>query len=215
MRNSIPAEKLVLSRHGLPQSAPLASEPAFIPASDRTPVRIVFLGRLHPTKGLDILLQAISSLPNAPLELHVYGIREDPEGAYARALRQAAAGDPRIRFCAPVPSDQVPTLLRGFDVLAVPSRWLETGPLVVLEAFAAGVPVIGSKLGGLVELVDDGVNGLLVEPESVESWSAVLRQLIEEPDLIAQLRAGIRPPRRMEAVADDMQAVYRDLVRQP
>jgi glycosyltransferase involved in cell wall biosynthesis len=215
MRNSIPAEKLVLSRHGLPQSAPLASEPAFIPASDRTPVRIVFLGRLHPTKGLDILLRAISSLPNAPLELHVYGIYEDPEGAYARTLRQAAAGDPRVRFCAPVPSDQVPTLLRGFDVLAVPSRWLETGPLVVLEAFAAGLPVIGSKLGGLVELVDEGVNGLLVEPESVESWSAVLRQLIEEPDLIAQLRAGIRPPRRMEAVADDMQAVYRDLVRQP
>jgi glycosyltransferase involved in cell wall biosynthesis len=216
VRNDIPAEKLVLSRHGLPQSAPFSSEPAFMPGSYTAPLRIAFLGRLHPTKGLDILVRAIASLPNAPLELHVYGIHEDPvEGAYVRSLRQAAAGDPRIRFSAPVPSDQVPALLRDYDVLAVPSRWLETGPLVVLEAFAAGLPVIGSKLGGLVELVDHGVNGLLVEPESVESWSAALRQLTEQPNLLARLRTGIRPPRRMEAVADDMQAVYRDLVRQP
>jgi glycosyltransferase involved in cell wall biosynthesis len=85
--------------------------------------------------------------------------------------------------------------------------------LVVLEAFAAGIPVIGSKLGGLIELVDDGVNGMLVEPESVASWSTTLRRLTEQPQLLARLRVGVRPPRRIEAVADDMHAVYHELVR--
>ena len=51
--------------------------------------------------------------------------------------------------------------IRKYDALVVPSVWLETGPLVVLEAFAAGVPVIGSRLGGIAEMVRDGVDGLL------------------------------------------------------
>jgi glycosyltransferase involved in cell wall biosynthesis len=165
---------------------------------------------------LDTLLHAIAALPDALLELDVYGVVEDhAESSYVRTLRALAARDPRVRLHAPVPTDQVLALLRGYDVVAVPSRWLETGPLVVLEAFAAGIPVVGSRLGGIVELVDDGVDGLLVEPESVESWSAALRQLTEQPDVLRGLRAAVRPPRRMEAVADDMQTMYGELLGRP
>ena len=60
-----------------------------------------------------------------------------------------------------------PAFLSRIDVLAVPSQWLETGPLVVLEAFAAGTPVIGSDLGGIRELVSDGRDGLLVPHDDV------------------------------------------------
>jgi glycosyltransferase involved in cell wall biosynthesis len=214
VRNGIPVERVMLSRHGLPQMSPRREAPPPVVHSESGPLRIAFLGRLHPTKGLDILLRAIASLPEAALELHVFGVVEGPEeGAYVRSVRASAAGDPRIRVCAPVPSDQVPALLRGYDVVAVPSRWMETGPLVVLEAFAAGVPVVGSRLGGIVELVDDGVDGLLVEPESVAAWAVALRRLVEDRGVLQRLRAGVRPPRRMDAVADDMQTIYGELVR--
>jgi glycosyltransferase involved in cell wall biosynthesis len=213
--NSIPVEKLVLSRHGLPQSAALLSD---LPRTRRqhVPLRVVFLGRLHPTKGVDTLLRAIAALPGVRLDLDVYGVAEDgTDSSYVRSLRALAANDPRVRWCAPVPSEQVLSVLRGYDVVAVPSRWLETGPQVVLEAFAAGVPVVGSRLGGLVELVDDRVDGLLVDPDSVAAWAKTLRELVEHPAVLQRLSAGVRPPRGMDAVVDDMENVYRALVPQP
>src|SRR5262249_37219302 len=151
-------------------------------------LRIAFLGRFDPTKGADVLVKAVRSLPDAALELHLFGVVQS-HGAveYGRLLRRLAANDPRIRFSGPVGSDQVIELLGNFDALAVPSRWLETGPLVVLEAFAAGVPVLGSSLGGVAELVNDGVDGLLVPPDSVPDWSAALRRLCEDPALLAHL----------------------------
>jgi glycosyltransferase involved in cell wall biosynthesis len=68
--------------------------------------------------------------------------------------------------------------------------------------------VVASPLSGLAELIEDGTDGLLVEPQSVPSMSSALRKLAEQADLLSRLRTGVRPPRRMEAVADDMQAVY-------
>jgi len=83
---------------------------------------------------------------------------------------------------------------------------------VVLEAFAAGVPVLGSRLGGIAELVREDVDGILVEPASVAAWTAALRTLATEPDRLARLRTGIRPPRTMTTVAAEMAALYRRLL---
>jgi glycosyltransferase involved in cell wall biosynthesis len=127
-------------------------------------------------------------------------------------LHKLANNDTRIRFCAPVPSHRVRSLLAGYDALAVPSRWLETGPLVVLEAFAAGIPVLGSRLGGIAELIRDDVDGLLVESGSVVNWTATLCRVVAEAGLLGRLRTGVRPPRTMEEVADDMLSVYREAV---
>ncbi|MDP9171223.1 MAG: glycosyltransferase, partial [Acidobacteriota bacterium] len=100
---------------------------------------------------------------------------------------------------------------REYDLLAVPSQWLETGPLVVLEAFAAGTPVLGSDLGGIAELVRDGVDGVLVKPAgSVAAWAQAMRRLCGQPELLIRLRAGIRPPRHTREVALEMMPVYRN-----
>jgi glycosyltransferase involved in cell wall biosynthesis len=214
MRNGIPGRKITLSRHGLPEASMRHRAADVAPRPDRGPLRIAFLGRLHPTKGADILLRALATMPDAPLELHIFGIAENANGSqYGHFLRSLAANDARVSFFEPVTSNDVPLLLSGYDMLAVPSRWLETGPLVVLEAFAAGVPVLGSRLGGIAELVVDGVNGLLVEPDSVEAWAGILRQLSERRELVSRLRAGVRPPRLMEAVADDMLKIYQELLQ--
>ena len=71
---------------------------------------------------------------------------------------------------AALPPNMVVDAMRGCDFVAVPSRLLETGPLVVLKSFAAGIPVLGTRLGGIAELVTDGVDGMLFAPDDPAAW---------------------------------------------
>ena len=172
-------------------------------------MRIAFLGRLDRVKGPDLLVRAVRGLEDGRIRLDLYGVITGPSGEiYRRELENLAAGDRRIGFHDAVPSDHVVPLLAGYDAVAVPSQWLETGPLVVLEAFAAGVPVLGSNLGGIAELVTHGVDGLLVEPGSMTAWRQVLRRFVDDPDLRARLCRGIRPPRGVDLVAEEMLQLY-------
>jgi glycosyltransferase involved in cell wall biosynthesis len=210
IRNSVPVEKITVSRHGILTNNPRTE---ILDGEDRrqaaTPVRIAFLGRMDRTKGPDILIRALRSLPEAPVELHLYGIVQDPSSNdYLNQLRELAGTDPRVSLLPAVPGEQVVSLLQGYHLLAVPSRWLETGPLVVLEAFAAGTPVIGSNLGGIAELIEHEVNGMLVETDSVEAWSQALQRCHEDQALLEELRRGISAPRDMSVVAQEMLRLY-------
>ncbi|PYR55304.1 MAG: glycosyl transferase family 1, partial [Acidobacteria bacterium] len=86
--------------------------------------------------------------------------------------------------------------------------WIENAPFVIREAFAAGVPVVASRLGGMAEMVRDGVNGLLFEPGSPDALATVLRRVIDEPALLAALRAGIRPVMTIDEDAAQLVALY-------
>jgi glycosyltransferase involved in cell wall biosynthesis len=216
LRNGVPAGKVTISRHALPDAgngddAPL---PDIVP-TDQTPLRVAFLGRLTHEKGADTLIRAVRSLPEQWIQLDIYGVPPESSTRYRGRLESLAARDPRIALRPPVANDRVVPLLRSYHVLAVPSRWLETGPLVALEAFAAGIPVVGSNLGGLAELVEDGVNGLRPEVDSVQSWASALRRLSEGRDLLTRLRAGVRPPRRLVDLAKETTAMYASLSREP
>jgi glycosyltransferase involved in cell wall biosynthesis len=86
----------------------------------------------------------------------------------------------------------------------------------VLEAFDAGIPVLGSALGGIAELVQHGVNGLLVQPcDEVYAWKSILETLVAKPGTLCELAAGVRPPRGMNEVAREMLTVYEGLVAAP
>jgi len=205
-RNAVPPHRLHVIRHGLtsPNSPVTIPPPA---ASIGAPLRLAFLGRLDPTKGLQVLVAALKDKPDLNLELHCHLI-PDPaaEKAMANLLQQCQA-DPRIHLHPAVAADDVVQTMAAYDAVAVPSIGLETGPLVVLEAFAAGRPVLGSALGGIAEWVQHGVNGLLIPPGDAKAWAHALVQC-SQPDLLAQLQAGITPPRTMQAVAADMLTVY-------
>jgi Glycosyltransferase len=96
--------------------------------------------------------------------------------------------------------------------VVVPSQWMETGPLVVLEAFAAGVPVIGSNLGGIADKVQHGHNGLLVSPwDSEHAWSDALAQAGDRRVLLQQLARCVSVPRSSRTVAAEMATLYRTL----
>jgi glycosyltransferase involved in cell wall biosynthesis len=206
--NGVPSEKISLSRQGI-NSADEAVEPPRPISLDSSKLKIVFLGRLDPTKGLSVLIDAIKALPELNITLDVFGVAQTKENEeYRRELIDAAANDERIRFRDPIePNKVIPTLCQ-YDFLAVPSQWLETGPMVVLEAFAAGTPVVSARFGGMSEIIRDGVDGVLIERNDAVGWSEALHRLARSPEITAAIRRGVRPPRTIREVADDMVDIY-------
>jgi glycosyltransferase involved in cell wall biosynthesis len=98
--------------------------------------------------------------------------------------------------------------MREHDAIVVPSQTLETGPLVALESLAAGVPVIGSNLGGIAERIHDGVNGLLVDASDPDAWAAAFDRLLRDRALLPSLRGGIVDQPGMSGVSDRMKSLY-------
>ena len=211
LRNGVDQKKITVSRQGLCHN-PLLSGPR--EASRRTrELRVGYFGRLDSTKGIHILVEAIASSPSLPITLDIFGVSQGHAGAaYLKSLQERAKSDARISFLEPLLSRDTAARMGHYDVVAIPSQWLETGPMVVLEAFAAGVPVIGSNLGGIAELVSDGVDGLLVQHDSCAAWVDAFDRLCREPELLERLRKGIRQPRGVSEVADDTSIVYASLL---
>ena len=210
--NGVPREKITVSRQGLCQEIPPINGELEDRGNSDFKLRIAFLGRLHPTKGIHVLIRAFHDDSQLPAKLDIYGVLQGgADDGYQQELLRISDGDPRIAFKSPIPSEKVVRTLRNYDLLAVPSQWLETGPMVILEAFGAGIPVIGSDLGGIRELVRHDVDGLLVESTSIAAWSRELQRLCQDRELLERLKAGIIPPRRMETVAAEMAALYKNI----
>ena len=93
----------------------------------------------------------------------------------------------------------------------MPSIWYENSPLSIHEAQAAGVPVIGSAIGGIPELVHDGVDGRTVPADDVAGLAACLEAVVADPACVARWRAAIVPPKTMDAHVDEIEAIYREL----
>jgi len=207
--NGTPEDKLVLSRQGLAEGASpyhrSPPEPFLGPQAGA--LRVGYFGRLDQTKGLEVLVEAIRG-STANIALTVHGVAQAGSERYAAALMALAGEDSRISFRPPVPSHAVVSTMSEIDVVAVPSLLMETGPLVVLEAFAAGCPVLGSNLGGIAELIRHDVDGLLVEPGDVTEWRAALEKLANNRGLLAALHSNIRRPRTMSDVVGDMSSLY-------
>jgi glycosyltransferase involved in cell wall biosynthesis len=210
LRMGTPEHKVTVSRQGL--CHPLQSDDTVKGKSPRhsgSMVRMAYLGRLDPVKGVHILVRALRATESTNLHLDIFGISQGGSNdEYACKLRHEAAYDDRITFREPISGEQVIPTLRTYDVLLIPSQWMETGPMVALEAFAAGIPVIGSKLGGIAELVEHNVDGLLVEPGSVMAWAELFRTISKTEGILGRLRAGVRMPRTMTTATDEIEAVY-------
>jgi len=207
--NGIPPAKMVLSPHGLTADAPVVTPVALPPP----PIKLAFFGRIDPVKGIDLVIRALRELPDAPFTLDIYGITQPGAEKYRDFLVELAGNDHRIVFKTPLPNQAIIPTLHDYHFLVVPSQVLETGPLVVLEAFAAGTPIIGSNLGGIAELVEHEVNGLLVEYNSVSEWKRAFQTVLEDDTLYTKLKAGIRPPRTMADIAKEMLLIYSSLLQ--
>lgn len=206
IRLGVSPSRIAVSDYGFPAMPGANGTPA---SSGR--LRIGYVGSLVWHKGIHVLIDAVRSLPASAYEVTIVG---DPRVApeYASELRTAAAGLP-ITFPGPFEPEHAARVYRAIDVLVVPSIWMENSPLVIHEAYQSGRPVIGSRIGGIAELVRDGWDGLLFEPGSSPALGDALRRVIAEPACL-QLFASRLP--RVKAIEDDClewEARYAEVIK--
>ncbi|WP_320671119.1 glycosyltransferase [Patulibacter defluvii] len=160
------------------------------PAPDG-PLRLLYIGRLERRKGLNELIEAMTAVGGAwTLSLVGGDSPTAPRGESMRAaLERAIAGDERVRFVDAVPREQLPQLIADHDAVVLPSRW-ECWPYVGLEAMLAGIPLIGTPVGGLTEMVQEGVSGWTTGGTDAESLMTTLSPLIQDPARVRSLRGS-------------------------
>lgn len=165
--------------------------------------------RLHAQKGHATLLEAAARVPEAIFVLAGDGPEREPLEALARRLGLAD----RVRFLGR--REDVPELLAACDLFVLPSLY-EGSSLAVLEAMAAGIPIVSSAIGGTDELIEDGRSGLLVPPGDAEALAAALRRALGEQELreemAARARERVESGLRRERMAGRVEEVYRELL---
>lgn len=168
-------------------------------------LRIGYIGQIAPHKGVHLLITAFKRLPHSDpaAELLIFG-NPDQNPAYTNHLRQLIGNDPGIQLAGKFRHDQLADVLNRVDVIVVPSIWYENSPITILEAHAAGRPVVCSRLGGMAELVRDEMDGLLFTPNDDRDLARQLQRLRTEPKLLERLCDGIQPPRTF---ADELQEI--------
>ena len=171
----------------------------------RTRVVFGYLGQIISRKGLDLLVSAAQQLRGTNWELRVYGEAYQPD--YFAQLKRVMKKHPRIRYCGAFTPDDLGKLHSEIDVAVVPSR-RENYPLTVLEALSARVPVIATDVGGVRDIVEDGVDGLVVPPHSDASLAVAMTRFLNDPALVDRLRSTIRPVKTIAANAREYEAVY-------
>jgi glycosyltransferase involved in cell wall biosynthesis len=171
------------------------------------------IGRLAAggVKGFDLFLRAAALLvPEFP-GLGILMAGEGPRHSYLEHLSRELGIDRRVRFVGVVNDIRVPLAL--MDLFVFPSRWPEAFGLTLVEAMAAGKPVIATKTGTVPEIIHHGSNGWLVEPDNVSSLAEGIRQLLKDQETAGRLaKAGQQRVRENFHVArfvSEIEAVYR------
>jgi GT2 family glycosyltransferase/glycosyltransferase involved in cell wall biosynthesis len=182
---------------------PLGHDP--IPVTPRRPdpegrLRVGFIGSLIPSKGVHVLARAFRDLADPRLRLRIHGafVPYHGDAGYEGRIRAILGplSDDALR--GPFQRGQLGEVLAGLDVVVVPSIWEENAPLVVQEAFLAGVPVVASGHGGLAEAVRHEVDGIHFRPGDAADLGRVLRGLADDRELVARLASGAPPVPTMD-----------------
>jgi glycosyltransferase involved in cell wall biosynthesis len=191
----------------VPNAAP--SVPSFQRQASE-PVRVAYLGGFaNPAKGGDVLLEALEGLDGATLRLTLAGPGELPPQGEALVARS-----PAVDWAGWLGPPEKDALLREAEVLVMPSR-SEGLPMALLEAMAYGMAAVATEVGGIPEVVDDGVDGLLVPNEDPAALAAALTGLAADPERRQRLGAAARA--RAEAldaneVAGRLDSLYASLL---
>jgi glycosyltransferase involved in cell wall biosynthesis len=203
IRFGLPADKLLVSDYGF----------APIPEIERSPdsrLRIGFVGTLAWHKGAHILIEAVRQLPSESYRLEVFGSL-DTFPDYVAELARLAAGLP-VSFHGGFEGHEVAKIYAQIDLLVVASLWPENSPLVIHEAFMAGVPVVGSRIGGTADLIRHGENGFLYQHDSVDELAAALQRLTDQPELVQRFRELLPKVKSIAEDAADLEQRYQRLL---
>jgi glycosyltransferase involved in cell wall biosynthesis len=209
IENDIPQKKTTLCRQGIGQI------PAVTKREKGSALRLGYLGRIHPVKGIDMLLKAFRLLPrHYQIGLYIYGLPggNNSDRKYYNNLVRQTRREKRIKWLGILEEKDKFQILGQLDVLIIPSIWLETGPLVLLESWAVHTPVLGARIGGIAELVEEGKGGLLFKPGDPSDLLRIIKNIYKEPDILERLRMSIPEVPTMKEVTKDMEDLYKWLI---
>jgi GT2 family glycosyltransferase/glycosyltransferase involved in cell wall biosynthesis len=211
----VPEDRIVHWPNGCELQAPDVTGTARRPGQSEQPLRAGFIGSLMVSKAPHLAIEAVTALGGAA-SLELFGALTPYHGerTYLDHLAPLLKAE-GIRHRGSIEHARIPAALAAMDVLLVPSVWPENSPLVIQEAFAAGVPVIASRIGGIPELVEHNRNGLLFESGNLTDLRESLRSVTREPAMLDRLRSGIDPQR---TILDDVACArrrYAERVRRP
>ena len=215
-----------LSRHAQRQVAgrarrtwvvPNAVDPSFfgIPRASLLPKRILCAATISPLKNQLGLLASLETLPlKYPYELRFFG-GVDQKSSYGKNFLHAVANKTNVFFGGNLDRAELKNELSKASILILPSLE-ENCPMIILEAQAAGVPVIASNVGGVKDLIEDGANGILTDPSKPETMARALHTLLGNENLARSLsEAGRMQAARLytpSKVAGDHLRIYGDLL---
>lgn len=160
-------------------------------ARESGPPTIVAIGRLSAEKGFSVLLDAMAALRDAGVAARLVLVGDGPERpALEAAIAAHRLGD-RVTLAGELPPDAVRARLREADIFCLPS-FSEGLPVSIMEAMAAGVPVVATWIAGIPELAENGVTALTVPPARADALADALQRLIEGPALAERLATAAR-----------------------
>ncbi|MBL8753738.1 MAG: glycosyltransferase [Planctomycetes bacterium] len=171
-----------------------------------TPLRFGFLGSVLPIKGVHLLVGAAQAL-RGECEVHVFG---DGPRDYLDAMRRLDTRR-RVRFHGAFDAATLPRAVAAFDVGVVPSVCLDHSPQVIGEMQAAGVPVLGARIGGIPEYVQPGA-GELFAPGDMAALAIAMQRLLDAPQRVVDWQRRLRPPPSFAGYVDELLSIYQELL---
>lgn len=204
LENGIADEKITLCRQGIDSPLTIARK------EKSTTLRLGYLGRIHPFKGIDILIKALKLLPSDyKIETFIYGSLEGKANdKYYKRLLRLARSNKKIKWLGKIADSEKFAILSQLDLLVIPSFWRETGPLVLLESWASRTAVIASNLGGMAELIKEERGGLLFNLDDTTDLAKKIERVYREPGLLERLESTIPPLRTMQEVSGEIDSIY-------
>lgn len=225
VRNGIPGERTVVVPHGTTISHRLQAKVS----TERKAVRLVYSGRICYVKGLHVLLEALKNVPGN-WELHMLGTAHTKwEKRYLMNLVKIVKEIPdcecvieqtqdhkqikprKVYFHGHLHGDKYNSVFSWCDLFVLPSICLEVFGLVVLEAFANGLPAIVTDSGGPSEIVRHGIDGVVVPPNSSEALAREITQFVADPSRIKEFSSRIREVKSISEYTQDLLKVYKSV----
>lgn len=182
------------------------------PRKEYKPIDILYAGSLVNHKGVHILIEAFKNIKNENIKLHILG-----KGTEEYTLKEIAKEDERILFHGFVEGKELQNFYENANIVVVPSICFDNSPMVIYESLMNGTPLLGSNIGGIPELIEDGFNGFLFEPGNIDELKDKIQYLIDNPSKLKDLEKGAFESRKkysMNSHVEKLENIYKELIKE-
>ncbi len=206
--NKVPANKIATVKQGVPGANLYIKENRV--KEKRKFLKLIFIGRISAFKGLHILIEALKNIPNDLFKLDIFG--ELGDDSYTKNCIDSSALITSIRWKGTIRDEEKYRLLPTYDLLLLPSTFSEMSPLVIQEAYAAGIPVLASDVYGNAEQITDGENGWLFKFNDAADLTIKIQTLLDNTHLIEEARKQLLTVKSFKEVAMEYLTIYKKVL---